>query len=434
MRPTLVLCWLLVGWTLIGLVAVWVSAAGYGWRWYGGLLAGVALGDALALWRTPSPRGERALPQTLSQGQWCTVGLVLRSAAQRRLRLLVHDLHPGEFAVAGLPAALVLSPRGEARVDYRLRSATRGDFTFAGLDLALSSPFGLWWCRRRLLVPGRVRVVPPLAALRRGVALAAQDARLGAGVHPHQRRGSDGDFHQLRDYRAGDLLRQIDWKASARARRPISREYREARDQQLVFLLDCGRQMRHLGDGVGHLDAALAALLLVAALAVRQGDAVGLMSYGGTSRWCPPRQGQPALRRLLDDCYDLQPTLEAADPLVAAATLQQRLRRRALVVLITCGRDEDQEGLEQAARLLGRDHLLLLADLRERSLEGALNQPVRDLSDALRFHALRDWRERRRVRCARLRRRGVQVLDLLPEQLPVALSDRYLAIKRAGML
>ncbi|KXX64588.1 DUF58 domain-containing protein [Marichromatium gracile] len=434
MRPTPALSWLFVGWTLIALVAVWWPAAGPLWWGYGGLLAVVVLGDVLVLWRTPVPEVERTLPGTLSQGEWCAVGLVVRSTARRRLRLLVHDLHPATFEVAGLPASLLLSPLGEARLDYRLRPVTRGDVVFAGVDLALYSPLGLWRRRQRLVLPERVRVVPALAALRRGVALAAQDARLGAGVHPHQRRGSDGDFHQLRDYRAGDLLRQIDWKASARARRPISREYRESRDQQLVFLLDCGRHMRHLGDGAGHLDAALAALLLVAGLAVRQGDAVGLMSYGGTSRWCPPRQGQPALRRLLDDCYDLQPTLEAADPLLAAATLQQRLRRRALVVLITCGRDEDQEGLEQAARLLGRDHLLLLADLRERSLEDALNQPVRDLSDALRFHALRDWRERRRVRCARLRRRGVQVLDLLPAQLPSALADRYLAIKRAGML
>ncbi|MCF1182363.1 DUF58 domain-containing protein [Marichromatium gracile] len=434
MRPTPVLSWLFVGWTLIALVALWWPAAGPLWWGYGGLLSVVVLGDVLVLWRTPVPQVERTLPGTLSQGEWCAVGLVVRSTARRRLRLLMHDLHPATFEVVGLPASLLLSPLGEARLDYRLRPVTRGDVVFAGVDLALYSPLGLWRRRQRLVLPGRVRVVPALAALRRGVALAAQDARLGAGVHPHQRRGSDGDFHQLRDYRAGDLLRQIDWKASARARRPISREYRESRDQQLVFLLDCGRHMRHLGDGLGHLDAALAALLLVSGLAVRQGDAVGLMSYGGTHRWCPPRQGQPALRRLLDDCYDLQPTLEAADPLLAAATLQQRLRRRALVVLITCGRDEDQEGLEQAARLLGRDHLLLLADLRERSLDGALNQPLRDLSDALRFHALRDWRERRRVRCARLRRRGVQVLDLLPGQLPSALADRYLAIKRAGML
>ena len=67
------------------------------------------------------------------------------------------------------------------------------------------------------------------------------------GVRGGQRRGLGLEFHQLREFRDGDTLRQIDWKATARKRTPIAREYQDERDQQILFLLDCGRRMRSQG-------------------------------------------------------------------------------------------------------------------------------------------------------------------------------------------
>ena len=57
-------------------------------------------------------------------------------------------------------------------------------------------------------------------------------------------RGSGTDFKQLADYRLGDSIRHIDWKATLRQGRPIVREFQDERDQCVVFLLDCGRRMR----------------------------------------------------------------------------------------------------------------------------------------------------------------------------------------------
>jgi uncharacterized protein (DUF58 family) len=192
--------------------------------------------------------------------------------------------------------------------------------------------------------------------------------------------------------------------------------------------------MRHADGERGHLDEALNALLLLAYVAVRQGDAVGLMTYGGARRWFPPRREPDTVNRLLKGVYDLQPSLAAADPLGAARALLGSLQRRALVVILTNSRDEDNREMESAIRLLRRRHLVVLADLRESALDRALVAPIAERADALRFLAVQDYLEHRRRHHERLRHNGARVLDLLPAQLPIALVNQYLEIKRGGTL
>jgi uncharacterized protein (DUF58 family) len=192
--------------------------------------------------------------------------------------------------------------------------------------------------------------------------------------------------------------------------------------------------MRHADDDRGHLDEALNALLLLAYVAVRQGDAVGLMTYGGPRRWFAPRKDPDTVNRLLASIYDLQPSLEASDPLQAARELMRHLDRRALVVILTNSRDEDTPEMENAIRVMRQRHLLVLADLRESALDRTLQEPVSTRDEALRFHAVQDYLEARRQYHERLQHDGARVLDLLPSQLPIALVNRYLEIKRGGTL
>ena len=431
-RPPLVRA--LAVWTAVGLAAVWLPWAATLWQGTGLLIAALALGDWLALRRLPDPRIIRRMGRALPLGVWSPVTLEVANPSDQRLRLSLHDLHPGEFAVRGLPVDLNLSPRQQGRVHYRLCPPNRGDFPLTGCEVATRSPLG-WWLRNRVLPPAdTLRVFPNFAEISRYTLLAASDQLAQLGVRRLRRLGSGAEFHQLREYREGDALRQIDWKATSRMRKLIAREYQDERDQRLVFMLDCGRRMRHRDQGRGHLDEALNALLLLAYVAVRQGDAVGLMTYGGPARWFTPRKEPGTVNRLLQGVYDLQPSLEAADPLVAARALLAAMPRRALVVILTNSRDEDQEGLAQAAQLLRRRHLVVIADLREAALDRALEAPIDTLDDALRFHAVHGWLTERQRHQERLRHLGIQVLDLLPAQLPIALVNRYFEIKRAGVL
>lgn len=418
--------------------AAWPALAPL-WPIASGAAALLALLDAALAGRLPPPVLERRLPGTLPIGVWTRVRLRLRNGPPLARRVRIFDDLPAELQCQGQPRELQLAPRGVLELTYRLRPAVRGSHAIGPAHLQVRSPFGFWWRAHRVGPEQQLRVYPNFAAVKKYALLQVGHRLAMLGVHRQRRRGEGSEFHQLREFREGDSLRQIDWKATSRMRRLISREYQDERDQQVILLLDCGRRMRTLEPPragqdlpLAHFDHVLNAALLLAYVALREGDAVGLLSFAGADRWLPPRKGPAALNALLDGLFDLQPSAAATDYLAAAQACLGRQRKRSLVVLVTALRDEDDETLEPALRLLRSRHRVLLASLRERELDDLLAGPVKDFEAALLHGATHQYLAQRRATFERLAAQGVRGLDLLPEQLPLALVNRYFELKRGG--
>ena len=111
-----------------------------------------------------------------------------------------------------------------------------------------------------------------------------------------------------------------------------------------------------------------------------------------------------------------------------------RQPRRCLVMLVTNVRDEDIEDLLAAVRLLQKRHLVCIASLRERELDEALARDVQTLPDAVQAGAIARYLQQRNDAHEALRSQRVMVLDVTAEELPAALVERYLAVKRDGLL
>ncbi|HSJ97854.1 MAG TPA: DUF58 domain-containing protein, partial [Myxococcota bacterium] len=131
---------------------------------------------------------------------------------------------------------------------------------------------------------------------------------------------------------------------------------------------------------------------------------------------------------------DLETGPRAADFLDAARMLATRVRKRALVVLVSNVRDEDAAELGASLRLLGRRHFVLLASLRETALHAALRAPIRAFDDALRTSAVHLVLEQRRRALHALSGHRAVLLDSEPQELPVRLVNGYLDVKAAGVL
>lgn len=432
-RPAPFVLALLVLWSLLGIAVAFGFATTMQWQVAGLGFAALLLLDFALLWRAPTPLVERRLADTWPIGIERPVTLSLETP-RRGQTLDVFDLHPGGWSMQGLPRRLRLKRGETASVDYQLRAKARGDFRFDGVQLRLHSPLRLWWQSRVAGGAQDVRVFPNFAPLAKFAMFSADQASRLVGAHLRRRRGEGTDFHQMREYRIGDSLRQIDWKATARARRLISREYQDEKNQQLVLLLDTGRRLLARDGELAHFDHVLDAALVVAYLALRQGDAVGLLASGGANAWVPPRRGVGAIDELLRATYALQPQPVATDFLAAATDLSLRQRRRSLVMLVTNLRDEDMDDLLAAITMLRKRHLVCVASLREGSLDAALSEPVNDLPGAIRAGATAQYLDQRNAAHEALRNHGVMVLDVACDQLAASLVERYLAVKRDGLL
>ncbi|HQO29036.1 MAG TPA: DUF58 domain-containing protein, partial [Accumulibacter sp.] len=170
-------------------------------------------------------------------------------------------------------------------------------------------------------------------------------------------------------------------------------------------------------------------------VALRQGDAVGLATFGHPyPRVLPAGKSLNTVQALMNTVFDLEPSLQVPDYLAALENLARHLRKRALVVLVSNLRDEDDETLLPAVKSLRRRHAVTVASLREPVLDELLDAPVSDFDAALTRAAGLDYLRARQRQLALLRHDGVQILDVAPRDLPVALINHYWSRKRAGAL
>jgi uncharacterized protein (DUF58 family) len=411
-------------------------------------VAGIALAALLAAllldwrlsaaaWAGATPRLHRLLPEALAIGVRSRVRLTLANDGVRRWRLQLFDQALDGLSSDGLPLALALEPRSLLECEYAVTPRQRGTVRFEPAQLRVRGLLGLVWLACRLGSSEQRRVYPDFAQISRYAWLAGDRRLAELGIKTWQRRGEGTDFRQLAEYQPGDAARNIDWKATLRSGRPIVRQYQDERDQNVLLMIDCGRRMRadeQAGKG-GHFDQVLNAATLLAYVALRQGDAVGAMTFGvpaGQERLLAPVKGQRALGGLMSALHDLEPTLTHPDYLAAATSLMQRLQRRSLVVLLTNFRDEDSGELDQALRMLRTRHLVMVASLREQVLEDIAAQPLADDQAALEVATARLLAERRAAAFRRLPAAHGLVVDAVPGQLGVELVNRYRTAKASG--
>lgn len=432
--PSKVLLALLALLTAAGIAVSFYPAYTTPWLVATGVLAAVAAMDGMLALRLPVPDVRRIVPGSLPLGMAYETAVQLSNASRMPLNVRVYDHFPATAQAEGLPQSVRVPGAGWAELRYRLRPIERGDAAFGRMELRLYSPFRLWQVRRFAGEPQVVRVYPDFSELTRFAVLATDHRLSQIGVLQRRRRGEGLDFHQLREYREGDTQRQIDWKATTRMGKLISREYQDERDQQVVILLDCGRRMAARDDDLSHFDQVVNAALLMAYVSLRQGDAVGLMTMSGVSRWMAPRKSAAAVNSILNRVYDLQPTGASTDYHMAAVELMQRLRKRALVVILSNLRDEDDDTVAPALKLLQSRHLVLFASLREAILSRALGARVDTFDRAITHAATAEYLRNRELMFRKLERHGAVCVDVEPADLPIALVNRYIDIKRSGRL
>ncbi len=179
---------------------------------------------------------------------------------------------------------------------YRHTFPRRGRYTYSGFRLSTKFPFALFRKSRLVDRATEVIVYPQLAQL--GHAQAPR-ARV-AGLEAQNRRGRQGEFHGLREFRDGDDPRDIHWRSTAKVGRTLVREHEEEAARRVTIYLDNALPEGELCPDELAKDGLERAISLAASLAadyLERGYAVRVVTRGDA---VPPwLQGPPQLVRLL---------------------------------------------------------------------------------------------------------------------------------------
>lgn len=367
-------------------------------------------------------------------GEPATVDLLVSNPGRRPARGVLRDAWPPSAGAAPPRHALDLPAGRQRLLRTTLHPTRRGDRVPDQVTVRCLGPLGLAGRQGRHRVPWAVRVQPAFASRaflpERLDRLRRLDGQLATRI-----RGQGTEFDSLRPYVDGDDVRSVDWRATARRAEVVVRTWRPERDRQLLIVLDTSRSAAGRVGDAPRLDASLDAALLLAALAVRAGDRVDVLAVDRAVRTAVDAVGRDqGLRRLADALAGLEPALLELDGGLLVRESLRRLRRRALVVLLT-GLEAPplQEGLLPSLGALTRRHTVLVASVGDplvAELATGRGEPAAVYAAA----AAAQWRQERTRSTALLRRAGVEVVDAPPAELAPALADTYLALKAAGRL
>jgi len=378
----------------------------------------------------------REAPPVMSVGARNMIRVWLNNRGRGELVVEIEDSPPQPAMVEGLPLVARLPSGGSRELHYHIVPQRRGAHEFGTLFVRTRSRLGLWNFQEQRGLPHLVKVFPDIQSVGR-LELLLRDNRLSElGIRRSRVRDRGSEFDRLREYRRGDEPRAIDWKATSRQRQLIAREYTLERDQTICLVLDSGSSMCNEDGGIRHFDRALNSAMVFAYLALRQGDSVGMMvASNRLERWIRPTHGVNTIHPLIRSTYDLEASHVATDYQRVADEIRQRVRKRALIVLLTHAMDELQlEAVVRPLRALTPPHLVLVACLRNVRLdERGRTHPQTDL-EALRIGAANVFLQQQARTISEMNSLGVRVLDILPSQLTGELVSQYLEIKSRQLL
>ena len=369
----------------------------------------------------------------LSVGRDNPIKLTITSRQEKAIAQ-IRDAFPRKFEVDQDTIEINLPATSTIEKAYVIHPDSRGEYEWGDIQVRQLGKLGLAWRDWKIPATQKATIYPDLIGLRElSIRLTIEN---NGAMRQAKRLGNGTEFAELREYRTGEDIRLIDWKATARRDRPVVRVLEPEQEQTLFILLDRGRLMTAKVDGMKRFDYGLNATLSLAMAGLRRGDKVGVAVFDREiSTWIPPERGNHHLSKLVERLTPIQPVLLEPDYLGAVTKVITQQTRRALVVVIT-----DLVDVTASSELLGAmipltpRYLPFCVTLNDPLVSQMAHSPTDDTRDAYARGVALDLLAQRGVAFAKLRQRGVLVLDAPCDRIGEQLVDRYLQLKARNLL
>ena len=376
----------------------------------------------LALVRQPEVRVWLTLerPTALEQDELELELVVASERPVERLELLLGLPEGLEVVSGGRALSLRLGWEDERTITLRLRCVRWGNFQVGDIRLRARDRLGLLTWETRLDRRAHLRVYPLPETLR--AIVAPVSTQPFAGNQVARQKGEGLEFADLREFAAGDRVRSINWRASARRNVLVVNERHPERSADVILFLDTFADAR--AGRRSTLDLAVRATATLASRYLDRRDRVGLVSFGGVLRWLTPGMGAGQRYRIVDALLESEIVFNYAWKDVSVIPTRT-LPAQALVVAITPLLDD--RAVEALADLRARRYDLAIVEVSP----AGFATPGESESDRL---AHRLWLLRREEIRARYERLGVAVATWSEDQPLDAVLEGVRSFRRHARL
>jgi uncharacterized protein (DUF58 family) len=368
----------------------------------------------------------RTLPRQFFHRREGVVTVTVRAALPVPVVITLQD-RPPDFFRDSDPQFIFTAGSGvhEYSCAYAVTPRRRGEFCFGAVGVRMTTRIG--FVARQFIAPVEQRVVVYPRFPRRGEEFLS---RFYTTVLPNRAMRSYGpgcEFYQMRDYRAGDDIRAVHWKRSARSGAMIVREFEPEKGQNIMLMVDGGRLMMAEYLEMTKVDWAFSACMALAEEALRRHDAVGLACFSNAvDRYVAPSNKEHQLSLLIESASRFKPQFLEPDYGSVFRWTFSALKNRSIVLLFTDFFDAYlSRELYAHILLLRKKHRVVCCVLTHPEMERLGNAADASVRGATTAAVIRESIDNRKTILEELRRSGVDIVDTAPEELGGAVLSAY---------
>jgi len=378
----------------------------------------------------------RLLPEKLSNGDENDIYLKVRNSFSLKIYAQVIDELPKQFQSRDFLHTATLAPNGDKTMHYRVRPQVRGVYEFGLAHVFASTRLGLVQRRFSSAEIQTVKCYPAFLALRNMDIRAIANEQVIMGSRKIRRIGSTMEFEQIKEYVLGDDIRTINWKSTAKRGQLMVNQFQDEKSQDIYVAIDTGRTMEMPFNGLSLLDYAINASLMMLSLALAKYDRAGMFSFGKRMDNVVLADKRPnQMQQIMEGLYAIETKFEESNFAALYAQLKRRVAHRSLIVLYT--NFESMDGMQRNLPYLtgiNKQHLLLVVFFKNKEIAAMAEADIPNAEQLSERIVAGKLEYDKRLMVRELAQYGILSLLTTPEDLNVAVMNKYLEIKGKGLI
>lgn len=400
------------------------------------LLLVLLLLDLVTLFRIDAIAAERILPEKFSNSDDNKVKVLIKNGYSFKIFCEVIDEVPIQFQKRDFLKQFSLKAGTTKKFTYYLRPVERGEYFFGHLHVFASTKLRLAKRRSSFKKEQMVKVYPSFIQMKKYDFLAIDNKITQQGMKKIRKIGHTMEFEQIKDYVPGDDVRSINWKATAKQGALMVNQYQDERSQPVYSVIDMGRTMKMPFNGLKLLDYAVNSSLAFSNIVLKKNDKAGLITFSNKiGKVIPGTSKKTHLNLLLETLYNIETQFLDSDYALLYTHVNRRLPQRSLLMLYT-----NFEHLSALHRqmpyllALSRKHLLVVIFFENSELESLISSEAEEIPEIFDQTIAEQFSYDKRLMAKELQKHGIQTVLTRPEDLTVNTINKYLEIKKRGIL
>ena len=378
----------------------------------------------------------RVLPEKLSNGDENLVKIDIRNNYFFKIKTKVIDEIPFQFQMRDFEINKEIPSGKSLYFQYILEPKQRGEYSFGGLNIYVSSPLGFVSRRYRFQKDEMLPCYPSFIHLRKYELMALQNEFLLGGIKKIRKLGHTMEFEQIREYVQGDDIRTINWKATSKQNKLMVNQYQDEKSQRIYMLIDKGRTMQMPFNGLSLLDYSINAVMSLSHIILKKGDRAGMMTFSKKTEnkvAADNKSGQ--LKKISEALYNIHTNFYESDFNRLYQDLKFSINQRSLILLFS--NFETLDALNRQMKYLrgiAKSHLLVVVFFKNSELQNIMNSNPENMQEVYDEIVAEKFEFEKKLIIQELRKYGIYTVYTLPENLNIDVINKYLEIKARGIL